>query len=563
MATSRLRHVLRTKGTNGTEGHEKPYGKLSNEDLTPTPPSQRNWSPMYFFAFQFSIAFSPTTYNIGSSLFAVGLNWWTIIIAAFVGTGLCCGVLYLNSRGPSWYHVGFPVYVRATAGIYGSMWFIFIRMIVAVFYEGTQTYYASRLLGVALRAVFGKGWENIPNHLPEAAGITTSQMLAFFLTWLIQLPSAWIHPSKVGPLFVVKSVLSPIAYFVTMIWAVTAFKGVELDLGSKTTTGGDLGWSFMKAINTVVSGVIPPMVNIADLARYGNRPKDVNPLIAGLFISKPVVILVGLFTTAAGAKRFGVANWNLWDFYSLVLDNYWSPSTRALIFLGAFIQALATICTNISSNAIPIGCDLAGLFPSYFTIVRGQIMCNLLIWAVVPWLLVNSAKNFITFLDSYLCFISPILGCMIVDYWLVRRGNMHIPSLYRLELSSPYYYTMGFNLRAFVAWASGVVLVISGIAGAISPGSVSDTAVNLYNCGFILSFTAGAVVYYGLCKVFPPKIYPDGVHEHETNTWESLVPTEGFFYDDVTMPEYIRERVVIGETSSPGLEPNASIAKKA
>ncbi|EOO00282.1 putative allantoin transport protein [Phaeoacremonium minimum UCRPA7] len=332
-----------------------------------------------------------------------------------------------------------------------------------------------------------------------------------------------------------------------MIWALAKFKGVNLDLGKKTVTGGDLGWSFMRAINTVVSGVVPPMVNIADLARYANRPKDVWPLMGGLFISKPMVILIGLFTTAAGAKRFGVANWNLWDLYSLILDSYWGPGTRTAVFLGAFIQAFATVVTNISSNAIPIGCDLAGLFPGYFTIVRGQILCNLLIWAVVPWLLVNSAQNFLTFLGSYLCFITPIIACMMVDYWVVRKGNFHIPSLYRPEPGSPYYYTKGVNLRAYAAWVSGVVLVISGISGAIKPGSISQTAVNVYNCGFVLSLTAAALVYYLLNLIFPPKIYPDGEHEDETHAWETMVSTEGFFPDDDAQPSYIRDRMILGE----------------
>lgn len=340
--------------------------------------------------------------------------------------------------------------------------------------------------------------------------------------------------------------LSPTAYLVTMIWAITKFKGVDLNLGKKESTGAELGWAFMKAINTVVSGVVPPMINIADLARYANRPRDIWPLSAGLFLSKPIVILIGLFTTAAGLKHFGVANWNLWDFYGLVLDEYWGPSTRTLVFLGAFIQCFATIVTNISANAIPIGCDLAGLFPEYFTIVRGQVLCHLLIWAVVPWLLVNSAKNFLTFLGSYVCFISPILAVMIVDYWLIRKGNIHVPSTYRTEPSSPYYYTKGFNLRAYVSWACGVVLVISGIAGAISPGSISQTAVNIYNCGFILAFTTGAASYYLLCRVWPVKIYPDG-REGECQAFESLTKTEGFFVDDELMPEYIREKMLLGE----------------
>lgn len=58
------------------------YGKWSNKDLDPTPPEQRLWTSWSFFAFQFSIAFSPTTYNVGASLYAIGLNWWIIFIAS-------------------------------------------------------------------------------------------------------------------------------------------------------------------------------------------------------------------------------------------------------------------------------------------------------------------------------------------------------------------------------------------------------------------------------------------------------------------------------------------------
>lgn len=489
-------------------------------------------------------------YNIGSSLYAIGLNWWLIVISSFLGTGFCCIVLFFNARGPTFYHIGFPVYMRVSAGVYGSLWFIFIRMIVAIFYMGTQTYYASRLLDVSLRCIFGYRWMNITNHLPNSAGIMTRQMVAFFITWTLQFPFAWLHPSKAGPLFVVKSILSPIAYIATMIWALVEFNGVNLSLATKKVAGGQLGWNFMRAINVVSSGVVPPMVNIADLARYGNKPSDVLPLVGGLFVSKPLVILLGLFTTAAGAKRFGVANWNLWDFYTLVLDAYWGPRARTLIFLGAFIQAFATVVTNISSNAIPIGCDLSGLFPRYFTIVRGMILCHILVWPVVPWLLVNSAQNFLTFLGSYLCFISPTVAAMMVDYWYSRKGNIHIPSLYRPEKGSPYYYIKGFNLRIYVAWVSGVVLVISGIAGAITLGSISQTAVNIYNTGFLLSLSAGAVVYYVLCVIWPVQVYPESLHGHESKSWEMMVATEGFLYDDEVVPAYICNRVLIGEDAS-------------
>lgn len=130
---------------------------------------------------------------------------------------------------------------------------------------------------------------------------------------------------------------------------------------------------------------------------------------------------------------------------------------------------------------------------------------------------------------------------------MIRKGNIHIPSVYRPERGSPYYYTKGINTRAYAAWASGVVLVISGISGAINPGSISQTAVNVYNCGFILSGTAGAVVYYFICRIWPVQIYPTGRHADESMAWETMVPTEGFFLDDDPLPTYVRERVYIGE----------------
>ena len=114
--TSRFARALKAKQTSeDKDDGATTHGRWSNIDLEPTPPTSRNWSGWYFFAFQFSIAFSPTTYNIGSSLYAIGLTWQTIIIASFVGTGLCCVVIFFNARGATLYHIGFPVYVRISA----------------------------------------------------------------------------------------------------------------------------------------------------------------------------------------------------------------------------------------------------------------------------------------------------------------------------------------------------------------------------------------------------------------------------------------------------------------
>jgi NCS1 family nucleobase:cation symporter-1 len=84
--------------------------------------------------------------------------------------------------------------------------------------------------------------------------------------------------------------------------------------------------------------------------------------------------------------------------------------------------------------------------------------------------------------------------------------------------------------------------------------------VNIYNCGFILSFAAGASVYLIGCKVFPPRIYPSG-HEHENKAWEHMRLTEGFFVDDDILPEYIRERFVEGSSAPSLVHGNGTVEK--
>lgn len=353
--------------------------------------------------------------------------------------------------------------------------------------------------------------------------------------------------------FQVKSILAPIGLFGTLIWALKTSGGADFQGLSKVeeARGAALAWSFMKAVNTVVSNVIPPLVNIADLARYAERPRQTIPMPIGLVISKPLVTFLGMVITAAGYKQFGEAYWNLWDFYSSVLDKYWGPGARAGVFFAAGIQAFATFATNLSSNSIPVGSDLAGMFPKYFTIVRGQILCFILAWACVPWKLTYSATSFLTFLGSYLCFICPIVACMVVDYWLIRRGNIHVPSLYSTDADSPYMYYKGFNLRAFGCWAAAVVLVLPGVANSLSPGSLEIAATRIYNMGFLLSTTVAGLLYYTVCCIWPVQVYPSRYADQPT-TFEHMRHTEGFFPEDDHYPAHLIEggTVVEGEGGS-------------
>lgn len=61
-----------------------------------------------------------------------------------------------------------------------------------------QLYFTGQFISVILRCIFS-GWSKIPNGIPVSQGITTQEMVGFFLAFLVTLPFMFIHTSKITP----------------------------------------------------------------------------------------------------------------------------------------------------------------------------------------------------------------------------------------------------------------------------------------------------------------------------------------------------------------------------
>lgn len=208
-------------------------------------------------------------------------------------------------------------------------------------------------------------------------------------------------------------------------------------------------------------------------------------------------------------------------------------------------MVLAILASNAGTNALPAGADMSGLLPRYINIVRGQIICGILGPLLFPWKIIADAKSFLTFLSSYTVFLMPICGIMVVDYWLVRRGNLHVPSLYSRDTGTPYSYWKGWNIRAMVAWLCGTAFVIHGVVGALEPSLTNQASKNMYKLGFLLSFLVGSAVYYIACLIFPVPIYPGG-KEGTPKTWEYMAGSEGFLEGESVGTIKLNHRAITG-----------------
>lgn len=208
------------------------------------------------------------------------------------------------------------------------------------------------ITAVCLRAIFGSSWESIPNALPASAGITSKNLLAFFIFWIIQFPVMFVHPTLIRHLFVVKAFYTTIALFGVFGWAVHTNGGkigsFSFD-GQKTLKGSALIWPMIQAINSVCAALCPILINQPDVARYATRPSQATwSQATGILLSKTLVMFLSCGTTAATTGFLGKSFWNVWDLYDAILTQYWGSTARAGIFFAGFVGLTILSSLNVS-----------------------------------------------------------------------------------------------------------------------------------------------------------------------------------------------------------------------
>jgi NCS1 family nucleobase:cation symporter-1 len=114
-----------------------------------------------------------------------------------------------------------------------------------------------------------------------------------------------------------------------------------------------------------------------------------------------------------------------------------------------------------------------------------------------------------------------------VDYFVIKRGNIHTLSLFDPTPGSLYYYTKGWNLKAFACWVSAAVFGVPGLIGAYHPTWVAAAGIHIYQTGWVICFAVAVSFYFVLNYLLPARVFPAG---HDSpKTFEGLAETEGYF----------------------------------
>lgn len=241
-----------------------------------------------------------------------------------------------------------------------------------------------------------------------------------------------------------------------------------------------------------------------DWTRYAKTP---NAALFAQIIAAPLSIcitaLCGLLITSATADIYGEVLWNPFELLLAIQKVSLGPSARCGTFFAGlgFLASAFALC--IVTNSIAAGMDLAALCPKYINMRRGSYIVTAIGVAVCPWNFVTRATIFITVLSSWSVFLSPMIGIVISDYFVVRKQGLHVGDLYCANSSSAYWYTFGFNVRAIFAWSVSCSPLLPGLIRRIKGNSNSSGWDHLYDISYFFGFLIAFVLYWVLSEVFP------------------------------------------------------------
>ncbi|CAK7200337.1 hypothetical protein SEUCBS139899_003028 [Sporothrix eucalyptigena] len=478
----------------------------SNKDMDPVGPEDQTWSIYTWMAYWATEVISLGSWQTGGSMLSAGLSWREAIPAVVVGAFCTSIPMVLNGAIGADLHVPFSVIVRSSFGYYLGYFCVVSRCVLAMFWLGSVTTNGSMAITVMIQAIW-PSYAKIPNHIATNMGVTTEGMISFLLFWLIQLPLFLIPPQKLRPLFIAKLIITPTAALATMGWCVHKAGGAGPVFAEQATLQGSAkAWQFLASMSSVSGGLATLACNIPDFSRYAKTSK-------GQYIQLPFIptvytlgMLVGIIGSSATAVIYGKLIWNPLNIYIYWIESG-SSGGRAAAFFCGFAWAISQACTNITANSISAANDLTVLFPRYLNIRRGCLVAAVIgAWVFVPWRIVASATNFLTFMGGYAIFLAPIAGIMASDYWIVKKKHIDVPALY--DPQGRYRYKGGVNWRALLALLLAIGPTMPGLIYAVGSTDganvhITDGAKHLYKFDWLFGFLVSIVVYTSTSIFFP------------------------------------------------------------
>lgn len=353
----------------------------------------------------------------------------TLTMAAFIA---------MNGHAGLKYGIPYCIQVRAAFGIRGARFPEVLRLFPAIVWYGFGTWIAALSADGIVRTLTG--------FSPSGITYVYFVVLQAAQTWLAYRGVRMMKWFNVG---------ASVALVLIMGYMLTrTLEAQSLRFASSWQARGEWGLPFWSGLNASIGILVAVMVSASDLTRYMENRQSTLWWGNLLGVTPPFFFM--MFFGFVAAVTTGV-----WDPIQALMTL--SPSPWLMVLMLVFVL-VAQFSTNLTVNVMPP----AFIFQEFFGISwrGGVLLAGVLGTLTFPWLLLESGDAFVGFINYYTTFFGPLLGCMLAEYWLSAR-TVDLSGLYRVDVSSPYWYSRGVNWAGVVSTV-GVAAVTMTLAFEIS-----------------------------------------------------------------------------------------------
>lgn len=454
---------------------------LYNHDLAPVSVARRTWSTYDYAALWVSMAHCIPTYTLASGMIIAGMAWWQALGTILVGNLIVLVPILLNSHPGTKYGIPFPVFARAAYGTSGANLPALLRALVACGWFGINAWFG----GLALQTFLTTLWPRWATLLGTVHGEPGTTWISFLLFWGLNILVIF---KGMDVLRRVERWAAPYVLVMTAIlvgWALWRAGGLGPILSRTSFDESAAHTTLWAVLIPSLTGTIAfwstLSLNMPDFTRFGRSQKE---QVVGQSIALPSTMTVfaamGIVITSASAVIYGKPVWNPIDLASHF-------TSRIIVGVAMFTAVIATLAVNIAANVVSPANDFANAFPKKINFKRGGLITGILGIAMMPWELVKDAHRYLDgWLGGYGGALGTVAGVLIVDYWLVRKTELDLRSLYSVD--GVYRYRSGWNTAAVVATLGGMVCALSGaFVQALAP---------LYQWSWFVGFSVAGGLYW-------------------------------------------------------------------
>ncbi|CAN5369492.1 NCS1 family nucleobase:cation symporter-1 [soil metagenome] len=399
---------------------------LYNHDLAPTTVAQRTWTTYTFAALWISMSHCIPTYMYASGLIKKGMNWLQALVTILIGNAIVLVPILLNSHPGTKSGIPFPVFARASYGVYGANVPAIMRAIVACGWFGINAWIGGQALQTFFASLSPR-WPTLLGAVPHGGHLTT-EWISFAIFWGINIAIVFRGMELLRK---VENLAAPFVLVMTallVVWAIRAAHGLGHIMSNESNfhTAGQFWKVFVPCVTAMVGFWATLSLNMPDFTRYGRsqREQAIGQVVA-LPTTMTLFAAMGVIITSASEVIYGKP---IWDPIALV----GKFESRLVVGIAMFTVVIATLSVNIAANVVSPANDFANISPKRISFRMGGVATGVIGVLMMPWKLLENPERYIdVWLLGYSGGLGAIAGVLVCDYWILRKKRLHLADLYR------------------------------------------------------------------------------------------------------------------------------------